>query len=284
MAHLRLTGHAPILVKPHRLPRGADEVTMDLSDVTFVTPLDLVALASMLQSAIAQGRRVRVIPPVDGTVLAYLRDMGFLERFHPDEPGNAQDSEQFAGPRLPLMRVEQPDEFDDRWPELEPRIRSELSQEVCLPLFQILSELIDNAATHGRSEAGAFLAAQYYTGATSAMPEGLWVAVSDSGIGLPAHLRKNPLYARITDDWRAIGRAVRANVSGTLEPARGWGLYEVGEQSIELGRGIMLIRSGRGEGRFWINRNARTARYDKFPTRTDGTLVLVRALRPRGVP
>lgn len=68
--------------------------------------------------------------------------------------------------------------------------------------------------------------------------------MSDDGIGIPASLRNNPLYAGIASDKDAILRATELDVTGTTEP-RGAGLHHVMER-VRAYRGELVIISGYG--------------------------------------
>lgn len=70
------------------------------------------------------------------------------------------------------------------------------------------------------------------------------VGISDSGIGIPNSLRKNPLYDGLADDKDAILRATEMDVTGT-DSQRGAGLHHVMERTRAY-RGELLIISDRG--------------------------------------
>jgi len=275
-----LGGRAPLLAgNPVPWPLKAD-TTFDLGDLSFVTPFDLVSLA-VLAGAAREDLHLRVVPPVDTQVCAYLQRMDLFTvlgrriRVEPDLPEERPREADRA--LIELHRLEHPDEIDDLSKEFWPRLRSRLPQEVCANLFEILGELVDNAATHGASAAGSFIAAQYYSGATSGMPEGMWIGVGDAGIGIRSHLAGNPRHSGLPSDVAAIQLAVQKWVTGTAD-RRGWGLVKVLEAAGEAAPGIVVIRSGRGEGRFYVGpTGTRTARYRYLPHRTPGTSVHVLA-------
>lgn len=280
MRTIVLGGRAPLLVSnPVPWPLKAD-TTFDLAGLSFVTPFDLIGLAVLVGAARTEAE-LTVAPPVDPNVCAYLQRMDLFTvlggriRVHPDLPEE--------GPREPnralieLHRLEHPDDIDDLSREFWPRLRSRLPQEVCANLFEILGELVDNAATHGASPVGSFIAAQYYSGATSSMPEGMWIGVGDAGIGIRSHLAGNPRHRGLPSDVAAIRLAVQKWVTGTAD-RRGWGLVKVLEAAGESAPGIVVIRSGRGEGRFYVGpTGTRTARYRHLAHQTPGTWVHVLA-------
>lgn len=280
MRSIPIGGRAPLLAEqPVPWPPKVD-TTLDLSGLTFVTPFDLVGLAVLVRAAPAK-IGLTVVPPADPNVCAYLQRMDLFAmlagrvRIEPDLPEE--------GPREPnralieLHRLHHPDEIDDLSREFWPRLRSRLPQQLCANLFEILGELVDNAATHGASTVGTYLAAQYYSGATSGMLEGMWIGVGDAGIGIRAHLAGNPAYRTLASDAAAIRLAVRKWVTGTKD-RRGWGLVQVLQAAGESAPGMVVIRSGRGEGRFYVGPSGtRTALYRELRHRTPGTWVHVLA-------
>lgn len=285
MRSISLGGRAPLLAnQPVPWPPRAD-TALDLAELTFVTPFDLVGLA-VLVGAAPPPVGLTVVPPADPNVCAYLQRMDLftvlgdriqIEPHLPDE-----------GPREPnralieLHRLEHPDEIDDLAREFWPRLRASLPQRLCSNLFEILGELVDNAATHGASDVGTYLAAQYYSGATSGMLEGMWIGVGDGGIGIRAHLAGNPTYSTLDSDVAAIRVAVQKAVTGTHD-RRGWGLVEVLEAAGESAPGMVVIRSGHGEGVFYVGpTGTRTARYRRLAHRTPGTWVHVLAGHAKG--
>jgi hypothetical protein len=256
------------------------EASFDLRTLTFVTPFDLVGLAVLIGAAPAR-LPLAIAPPTDPNVCAYLQRMDLFARLGTRisvVPGLPEEGPREANRALiELHRLEHPDEIDDLSREFWPRLRSRLPQELCTNLFQILGELVDNAATHGASPVGTYIAAQYYSGATSGMPEGMWIGVADAGIGIRRHLAGNPRYREVPSDVAAIRLAVQKWVTGTPD-RRGWGLVQVLEAAGESAPGMVVIRSGTGEGRFYVGPSGtRTARYRALAHSVPGTWVHVLA-------
>src|SRR2546423_301324 len=139
--------------------------------------------------------------------------------------------------------------------------------------MEAISELIDNAATHGRSGVGTLVCAQRYTGATSHLPPGIWVGIADAGVGVPAHLRRNPKYRDIAEDEQLIRLAKEPGVTGTADQ-RGWGLPEAFDDATEVGPSRVVIRSAHGEGAFLLRQGqAVAARYRQLIPALPGTWV-----------
>ena len=109
-------------------------------------------------------------------------------------------------------------------------------------VVEIFSELVNNAAEHGMTEAGANAHIRY-------MPhrrgQAFDVVVADSGNGIRATLASNPELPRPETDAEAIGLAVQELVSGSGVPTRGIGLWMTVTEMRKPGRKLW-IQSGSG--------------------------------------
>jgi hypothetical protein len=144
--------------------------------------------------------------------------------------------------------------------------------------FRAAGELIDNAASHGHSQIGAFLCAQTYTGATSRRP-GFEFAVCDTGIGVLAHLRGNPDYLDIPDSPTALACALKQGVSGTGEK-RGNGLTDLLQFTQDGGVGRLVIRSEDGIASVAQRRHNRRDVYAATTAHITGTWAWLRVRFP----
>ena len=109
-------------------------------------------------------------------------------------------------------------------------------------LVELFSELVNNAAEHGMTEAGASAHVRY-------MPHrrghAFDVVVADSGPGIRATLAGNPDLPQPETDAAAIGLAVQELVSGSGVPTRGIGLWMTVTEMRKPGRKLW-IQSGSG--------------------------------------
>ena len=274
MSFVALAGRCPLL-DMDATPASWDIDTLDLSGLDWVTPFDVAAIASLWTRLSGLQRTPSVVLPADEEVRAYLVDIG-LNTIIPGDWGPGGGS-RVEAPWLPLIRLESGDEWDDMLRELQPRAADAFGDvRLMLSTFYIISELVDNAATHGHSASGTFVCSQRYTGTTSRLPPGIWIGIADSGIGVPAHLRHNPKYRDIAEDQRLIGLARKPSVTGTTDN-RGWGLVEAFEHAEQIGPSRVLIRSGRGEGDFRLNQGVRQgAKYRSLVPELPGTWIHVR--------
>ena len=268
---VRLVGRCPLLEETCTVTSW-NVNNLDLTELTWISPFDVVALALLAERARSAGGALRVLLPADPQVRAYLVDVG-LPAFLPGRWGRGGSA--VEAPLLPLTHLRRGEEWDDLLRTFWPAARSRLGNfELAERTIDILSELIDNAATHGASSAGTIVCAQHYTGTTSGEPAGIQLGVADGGVGIPQHLRRNPRYRAERDDIELIRQARRPWVTGTAD-RRGWGLWEVFDKASELAPSRVLIRSARAEGRFWLYGGAPAARYRRIRPAIPGTWVHV---------
>jgi hypothetical protein len=272
---LRLAGPTPLLDR-RRVPHWSP-AQIDLGAAGWPCPYDLVALATMLARLRSAGRPPAIVTPRDPAVAAYLAGSGIEEL---DGCGGEPLTPPPEPALVPLQRLDSAEDWDFLLPDLW-IAGSELFGEPDLvrSVLEILSELIDNAATHGASEIGTYVCAQRYQPEGPLAP-GLWLAVADGGRGIPGHLRLNPKYRGERKDEQLIRLARRPWVTGTRD-RRGWGLVQVFEDAAALGFCEAVIRSGAGEGRFLLRRGLPPfARYRSLRPRVPGTIVHLRLALP----
>jgi hypothetical protein len=274
-----LLGIEPVLTDPTSLSMDVllRTVNLDLQNLVFVSPLDLVTLASW-SITIPREARGRVLLP-DPSLSSYLERMRLLECFR-DAGWNVPETE--AGPwedlperLLEVTSLAGPNDVEDladRLPRLwqgrtgnPPRSRA---------LHFAFGELSDNATTHS-GESPIFVAAQRYTGLTSPHPARLELAVADGGIGVPAHLRSNPDYAEVEDDGQAILLALRPGVTGTRDQ-RGYGFHDVLREVGEVGTGELVVVAGKSMVVAPFGQPSKRKSARRLPNSVKGTLVQVR--------
>lgn len=282
---LTLSGRAPILRSTAGLGTISGPSLIDLRDLAFATPLDLVALASLISSAPPESR-IRVRPPADPLVSNYLRRMDLLPAIASKVTFDPDFSPETLREKTPglieLTHVASAAEVE----AVNVRLFAQLEQVLPYPshraVFEIIAELLENATSHGISPSGAYLAAQFYTGRTSGMPRGFWIAVADAGIGVRAHLAQNATFRHL-DDAEAIRVASQLGVSGTNDAGRGLGLKDIRARAGRSSAGQVVTLSGRGEGRFFVGPHGATARYRTRSTAICGTwtLALAGTTKPR---
>lgn len=274
---MKLEGSEPLLTNPSSLPfsSGPMGLDLDMRAVSFVCPLDLVALSCWSLSL--TGKRGDVLLP-DPTTGSYLERMRLLERLRADgwnvPPVDTGPWDDLADRLLevtPLRNPHDVEELADRLLKLWKGKAGDSDRTRALHFS--FGELSDNAISHSEGSP-VFVAAQRYSGATSPHPARLELAVGDNGIGIPAHLRRNPRYAGATEDKDAVLLALQPGVSGTPY-RRGYGFHDVLRQMSEVGEGeVTVISAGvRVVAPFGNGRRRRTVRM--LPADVRGTWIQV---------
>ena len=109
-------------------------------------------------------------------------------------------------------------------------------------LVEMVSELTNNAAEHGLSENGAHAHVRYLPHRRG---HAFDAVVSDTGPGIRATLSANTGIPQPDTDAEAIEMAIRELVSGTDNPTRGIGLWQIFTAMRKPGRKL-IIQSGSG--------------------------------------
>ena len=107
---------------------------------------------------------------------------------------------------------------------------------------ETFSELLNNAAEHGMSDAGAHCHVRVMP---HRMGNSLDMVVADSGPGIRATLAQNPNLPVTQSDQEAIDLAIQELTSGTGTPTRGIGLWITVAEMRRPGRKLQ-IHSGAG--------------------------------------
>jgi anti-sigma regulatory factor (Ser/Thr protein kinase) len=265
-----------------RLPTaGQTQCTIDARQLEFVEPAGLIQLVLAVRYIAATVSLVRFIAPDNINVDSYLARMDFYE-YLPSTVQVIGTAHQMALQKhdrrdvlIALRHLNTSDDEEEAMDQIyEYLSRQDLPTGMPAAIHFLLSELCDNAVTHGRSSHGCYLAAQTYRNHRH-------IAVGDLGIGIRAHLKGNDKYANVVTDEEAIQLAVRGGVTGAREP-RGYGLYdiqqELGKLQGQTGRARLLIRSGLGYGSIWIEGDVRRPHFYPSKQAIQGTLVEVLVL------
>jgi hypothetical protein len=279
---IRAGGRLPLLRRGPRYEDDGDQrLTIDLSELEFASPLELAAVAS-LGNASAFTRDVRVLVPRRTAVASYLQRMDLFARL--------------AGAARVVGTL--PSETRKHLPQTLLEVRAvgnseegmSLSDWFCTALearlgshethapFKMFGELLDNAWTHGVSPAGAFAAAQYYSGLSTGRP-GLEFAICDSGVGVLDHLRRNTRYSDVTSAMDALRLAFEPGVTGTAD-YRGMGLSDVLSLVERAGRASLVFASGDAAVHHRMARDGLKTNESALADPIDGTWVWLRVHLP----
>lgn len=131
-----------------------------------------------------------------------------------------------------------------------------------------LDEICENVIHHADTSMGGFAAAQGWTRKTNRQFE---IAIVDLGVGIRTSLTKNPDYAHITEDCKAIETALKPRVTSTPERNAGIGLFITG-LVLAFNGGHLLARSGSGA----VIRGT-SPRVETRAATLPGTVIVIRA-------
>jgi len=229
----------------------------DLRATGFIAPSGLVNLGLAIEASTKVNTEVQLLLR-DDSLCTYLARSGFLIALPPAcriEPEvadlyHAYDHRIGRSPMLiEVTRLYDRDALDvllDRTIDTVAHVRHRRND--ALDVAALLSELGGNLLEHGGGSG--LLALQVYREGSDSFLE---LAIGDLGPGIRASLQRNPQIGRLAGDLQAIQHAVRPMISGSTEPARGSGLYQLLRLTREHG-GSVQIRSGAAKARWRADR------------------------------
>lgn len=244
-----------LLAQQDSLGTGA----FDLAGTSFISPSGLVSLAVGMQEASRTANDV-TLQVTDPALRTYLARAGLLTnlprgcRVVPESSwlSHAYDHRQGRSPLLieltQINDVPTLERLLDRTITCVERVRGRRND--ALDLAALVSELGANLLEHGGGQG--YLALQVYGSGAHTFLE---LAIGDAGEGIRRSLHRNPELPRYADDLQAISDAVRPRISGSNEPARGSGLYQLLRLVVLEHGGSVQIRSGAGKARWRAGRS-----------------------------
>ena len=250
---LNLAGGTPLADAGFLSGQDPDKLVLDATALAFACPLDLAGIVAWAHWAASTAMPVTLNLPADRAMASYLQRMDVLRHM----PSRTQivgrvppDIRSDRSGSLLEVTVLNSGNVDDLAERIGPLVMGFYGEdsEAGAAVVRACGELMANAASHGESDRGAFVAAQLHTGTTTDGPR-LEFAVCDTGVGVMNHLRGNPRYAHYQQDKHAIAKAMKAGVTGIPNDKRGNGLSDVIEDTRRFGEVAFQIRSGKGEVR-----------------------------------
>lgn len=222
--------------------QGADEITLDASDLVGLHPLFAVRLALWIEKHRQAGRSIEIKEPLDEVTRRSFRafclgeDIGGI-----DGALVVNDAKVIVRPTR-LVELTEVDGLADRL--LQPLI--DQFDDVAVvrdAVLMAIGELCQNAVEHGESDAGCVVAVS--RGEVDGMSQTM-LGIGDCGVGIPAHIRGS--HPEFVVDEHAIGQALREGVSGTQRPDRGYGFSWVLKETLSSAASSaeMFIRAGQG--------------------------------------
>lgn len=227
-----------------RVDLSATQPTIDLSDVTFITPFAMVYLGMFLRHHTVRGKAFEVVLPTSMNSRGYLTRQNFWERFNFNADELPPDCRQRLRTTTSLNDIIDIERREGIGDELSLAVMEMLSREGVdvdlASIGEIVGELVENFREHAERTLAAF-AVQWY-------PKGsrIDVVIGDCGVGIRQSLARNPSHRALATrphDEVAV-RAFEAGVT-TRPSGGGTGLTVVREHAQRL-RGMLRLSTGDG--------------------------------------
>lgn len=236
----------------------------DATQLEFCCPLDLAGVAAWAAHHAAAGADTSFIVPDTEDPAMYASRMDLYDRLTDagvDVHGSVRRvrrnvrTESLIEVRA-IFNRDDVDEFTDKTFRL---VKSRIGPSEARANHSMFGELLENALTHAESAVGAYAAAQVYP-----TKKRIEISIADAGIGIRAHLQRNPKNKRITTDTAAIEYAAKEGVTGvqSTEPdeQRGRGFTNLLTLGSRYGANL-VIRTGAGRGTLVARPNKATNSY-----------------------
>lgn len=246
-------------------------ILFDFSRVHSFDSFGLVIVTCLILRFMKSGITLEVKHPIEAEVRQQLKNIGFGKFFglRGIEKADGKSTGLNSCIRLKtLMTRDQPfileaSDFLANWVKM--------SRGAYFWFYDALGEAVDNAMTHSSSEIAIACGIAY------PHQKKVDICVGDIGIGIPVHLRKNSLYARIKSDKNALLKAVEYGITGTMgtgtETNAGIGLSHLQEIAI-ASSGEMRITSL--QGMYYMAADRHKPIVKKLDGKVFGTIVSVR--------
>lgn len=256
--------------------QAGTRIVVDLTNLSFADPYFLLRLRAFMEWHSRNGLNIEVVRPRARDVANYLSRMRIADGLPPGctcdlAKVEARERKEVL---IPVTRLASPvdaDHLDSLIGELlQAHFQGQLAR-LGKAFHAAFAELTDNATTHGASPSGTFVAAQRYRATRCVL------AIADTGIGIPEHVRR--AYPYLDDDGVAIAEATKEGVSGADDPShRGIGYQYLIDSMTDTNVPFGDLRIWSGRGRFAVavrQGEQRLRRGWKTEPQTAGTFVRV---------
>lgn len=227
-------------------------VTVNLKEITFVTPYAILVLVMLLRSTAARGIRIKIILPDSADVLNYLERMSFFENakgcpveYEPNPDHLKSNQRHSSSTAIELTIIQKEETVTSVVNDLADKL---ISAHGCNKagvnrFSEVMIETFQNVTQHTNPEGGhaaeGLVAVQIYS-------HDFHFVIADSGVGIKASLATNTRFAKMDmTDAQAIEGVLREGYSRIDTPGRGGGLQRVQEIAKDMG-GEIFIRSNEG--------------------------------------
>ncbi len=236
---------------PSDAPRDST-ITVNLKEISFVTPYAMLVLVMLLRSTAARGIKIKVILPDSADVLNYLERMSFFEsaegcpvEYEPNPDHLRSNRRHSSSTAIELTIIQKEETVTSVVNDLADKLISAHGcnkagvnrfSEVMIETFQNVTQHTNPEGSHA---AEGLVAVQIYS-------HDFHFVIADSGIGIKASLATNARFAKMDmTDAQAIEGVLREGYSRIDTPGRGGGLQRVQESAKDMG-GEIFIRSNEG--------------------------------------
>ncbi len=215
------------------------EIIIDLSTLTFITPVVLTSLAAYIKYVSEKGGLVKLELPNDPNMNNYLGRMDFFENLeinmsYPFIRHNG------TGKFQELYHLQNEEDIKLPVENIKAILQQSLTEELIEIMDYALYEILENIFRHAQSSSGGFVAAQAYP-----LLGFLEVAITDTGIGIAESLRENPLYVD-KNTLECLKLAIEPKITSKSEEHSGEGLY-FSSEIVKLNKGTFCIFSQDGK-------------------------------------
>jgi hypothetical protein len=224
-------------------------LAVNLSNLSVTDPLFLARMRGFIDWHCSKGRSVRIVSPRAPHVRRYLERMHVaceLPRGCECNLGTLGEDKK-SNVLIPIRRLRDSQDSDRLDVELQDLYLAHFDGSlsgVAQAFGTTVSEMSDNATTHGKPEGGV----SYVTAQRDGKGRCVLV-IGDLGIGIPNHMRH--VYPHLADDGDAIREATKEGVSGLDHQHRGYGYQYVIDdlKNVHVARGELRVWSGKGRFR-----------------------------------
>lgn len=255
-----------------------EEVTLDLSDVQFVHPSGLVALATYVDVASSDGILVSLTSPVSEDCCEYMAASGVLQYCaHVGEVTGAAGREAKSSSRsetvLALHIIESESDADQARLEVERGLHRVLGsgstewERARKAVAASVHEMCANIAYHARARRGFVIAQKYF----NRYQQRHWVefAVGDAGVGIRASLAEAYPDLASAPEPHVLGRMMTEGL--TRRPEHGGNGYYTLQRAVREHKGTLTLHSGRGKA--ILRPRKTTPQLSALGTRWPGTVL-----------
>jgi hypothetical protein len=221
------------------MENNEDMISLDFSNASFVRNNYLSILGLALELQKEDGKKIKIIPPLETTVRNSMKRIGFLSRFSDDNIGIDNNNTMVKYTHIPLENYDQAlAEFYIYFKQQLERKVQNLSPELSNKIIQKIFELFSNVFRHSESKLGLFCSGQFYPS-----NDKFYFTIVDGGVTIKNNVNKyfkNKFNKQKTLGDKIFGIKKFERKSG-LEAIK-WSMEEKHSTTGEGGLGLSLLK------------------------------------------